>query len=370
MTNVSELVSPGVALLQPYLPGKPVEELEREYGLKNALKLASNENPHGPSPKALAAMGAVLGAVNYYPDGYLLTEKLAGRLGCDKTCITLGNGSNDVLDMIARAFLTPQHNAVFSEHAFAVYPIATRAASAQQRVASALPSHHRATPYGHDLAALRRAIDAQTRIVFIANPNNPTGTWLEMSAVKSFLDDLPGHVIAVLDLAYVEYIEQLPYDVGVEWLLDCPNLVITRTFSKIFGLAGARIGYGISSPEIANYLNRVRHPFNANALAIAAAFAALDDVEFLAMSRRENSAGMSAWQRACGQLGIKFIPSKANFITVDIGAPALPVYESMLRQGVIVRPVANYSLPNHLRITIGRREDNERAIASLRQALD
>ena len=370
MTNLSDLVAPGVALLQPYLPGKPVEELEREYGLKNALKLASNENPHGPSPLALAAVRTALGAVNYYPDGYLLTEKLARRLGCDKACITLGNGSNDVLDMIARVFLTPQHNAVFSEHAFAVYPIATRAAGAQPRVASALPSNHRPAPYGHDLAALRRAIDAQTRVVFIANPNNPTGTWLEMTAIKSFLDDLPGHVIAVLDLAYVEYIEQLPYDVGVEWLLDCPNLVITRTFSKIFGLAGARIGYGISSPEIADYLNRVRHPFNANALAIAAAHAALDDVEFLAMSRRENAAGMSAWQQACEQLGINFIPSKANFIAIDLGAPAMPVYESMLKQGVIVRLVANYGLPNHLRITIGRQQDNERAIAALQRALN
>ncbi len=369
MTKLIELVAPGVALLQPYLPGKPVEELEREHGLTNALKLASNENPHGPSPKSVVAMRDALDGVNYYPDGYLLTEKLAQRLGCDETCITLGNGSNDVLDMIARVFLTPQNNAVFSKHAFAVYPIATRAASAQPKVAPALTSDHPVAPYGHDLEAMRRAVDPQTRIVFIANPNNPTGTWLEMNAIKSFVNDLPGHVIAVLDLAYVEYIEHLPFDVGVEWLLDCPNLVITRTFSKIYGLAGARIGYSISSPEIADYLNRVRHPFNANSLAIVAAQAALDDDGFVAESRHDNSAGMLTWQRACGEMGIEYIPSKGNFITIDLAAPAMPVYESMLRQGVIVRPVANYGLPHHLRITIGRQQDNERAIAALKQAL-
>ena len=369
MSKVNELAAPGVALLQPYQPGKPVEELEREYGISNALKLASNENPNGTSPKALAAMRAVVDGVNYYPDGYQLTEKLAQMHGCDKSCITLGNGSNDVLDMIARAFLTPQNNAVFSEHAFAVYPIATRAASAEPRVAAALPADDEFAPYGHDLAAMRALVDDDTRVVFIANPNNPTGTWLEMAEIKSFLSDLPEHVIAVLDLAYVEYIESLPFDVAVEWLLECPNLVITRTFSKIYGLAGMRIGYSISSPEIADYLNRVRHPFNANSLAIAGALAALDDEEFLAKSRAENEQGLRVWENACAELGIGFIPSKGNFITIDIGQPALPCYEALLQQGVIVRPVANYGLPNHLRVTIGRAQDNERAIAALKKAL-
>lgn len=369
MTNLSELVTPGVALLQPYQPGKPVEELEREYGIVNALKLASNENPLGASPKALQAMRGVIDAVNYYPDAYQLTEKLARCMGCDASCITLGNGSNDVLDMIARAFLTPQNNAVFSEHAFAVYPIATRAVSAQPKLVAALPADHATAPYGHDLAAMRASIDTQTRIVFIANPNNPTGTWLDMDAVKAFVGDLPDHVIAVLDLAYIEYIDGLAFNACIDWLQDCPNLVITRTFSKIFGLAGARIGYSISSPDIADYLNRVRHPFNANVLAVAAAQAALDDVDFLNQSRRENAAGMLAWEQACSDTGIGFIPSKGNFITIDLGQSAQPCYESLLRQGVIVRALANYGLPNHLRVTIGREQDNDRAIAALKQAL-
>lgn len=369
MTSLNELVTPGVALLQPYQPGKPVEELKREYGISDVLKLASNENPLGSSPLALQAMREVINGVNYYPDAYQLTAKLAQRMGCEQACITLGNGSNDVLDMIARAFLCPQNNAVFSAHAFAVYPIATRAASATPKVVPALPFDHATAPFGHDLAALRAGIDAQTRVVFIANPNNPTGTWLDMAAVKAFVEDLPDHVIAVLDLAYIEYIDELPFNACVNWLDDCPNLVITRTFSKIFGLAGVRIGYSISSAQIADYLNRVRHPFNANTMAVAAAQAALDDTDFLQQSCRENAIGMSMWERACEEVGIGFIPSKGNFITVDLGKPATACYESMLRQGVIVRMLANYDLPHHLRITIGRQADNERAIAALKQAL-
>ena len=314
-------------------------------------------------------MRAAIDGVNYYPDGYLLTQKIADRMGCDSACITLGNGSNDVLDMIARAFLTPQNNVVFSKHAFAVYPIATRAASAEPNVANALPADHPTMPYGHDLAAMRAAVNADTRIVFIANPNNPTGTWLEMEEVKAFISDLPDHVIAVLDLAYVEYIDDLPDDIAVEWLLDCPNLVITRTFSKIYGLAGMRIGYGISTPELADFLNRVRHPFNVNSLAIVSALAALDDEEFLTTSRRQNTRGMQAWENTCEELGIGYIPSRGNFITVDIGSPALECYEALLQQGVIVRPIVNYDLPNHLRITIGSDEDNQRAIAALQKAL-
>ena len=277
-----DLATPGVRALQPYLPGKPIAELERELGISNVVKLASNENPYGPSPQALAAASAALEELSRYPEGsgYLLAEKLAGKHQLGSDCITLGNGSNDVLDMIARVFLTPEHEAVFSEHAFAVYPIAVQAVGAQARIAPANDGSD-GPAYGHNLEAMSRLIGPDTRLVFIANPNNPTGTWLPDDELKSFVASLPSHVMVVVDEAYFEYVEHARYPDTSGWLQQFPNLIVTRTFSKAYGLAGLRVGYALSQPEVADLLNRVRQPFNVNLIAQAAAVAALDDDERL-----------------------------------------------------------------------------------------
>lgn len=367
--DIKNIVAPGIRELQPYVPGKPIDELEREYGISNALKLASNENPLGASPLAVKAAGQVLNGVNYYPDAYTLTEKLSTHLGVEQGCLTIGNGSNDVLDMIARTFLTPDHNAVFSEHAFVVYHIATKAAGASTKVAAALPSDDSRMPYGHDLQAMFDQVDKQTRIVFIANPNNPTGTWLEKQVLKDFIESLPKHVIVVLDEAYIEYTQGTDFANGMDWLSSNPNLIVTRTFSKIYGLAGLRCGYGVSSPVIADYLNRVRQPFNVNNLAIVAAHAALDDKDFLSQSVSMNQAGLAQLSSAFDKMNLDYLPSMGNFITVDLGRPAGAIYEGLLREGVIVRPVANYNLPNHLRITISRHEENNQVIAALQKVI-
>ena len=367
--DLENLVAPGIRELQPYVPGKSIDELEREYGISNALKLASNENPLGASPLAIKAAAQVLDGVNYYPDAYTLTEKLSTHLSVESDCLTIGNGSNDVLDMIARTFLTPDHNAVFSEHAFVVYHIATKAAGANTKVAAALPSDDPLMPYGHDLQSIFDLVDKHTRIVFIANPNNPTGTWLEKQALRDFVESLPRHVIVVLDEAYIEYALGTDFANGMDWLSSNPNLIVTRTFSKIYGLAGLRCGYGVSSPMIADYLNRVRHPFNVNNLAIVAAHAALDDNDFLKQSVAMNRAGLAQLSNAFEKMNLAYLPSAGNFITVDLGQPAGAIYEGLLREGVIVRPVANYNLPNHLRITISRQEENNQVIAALQKVV-
>jgi histidinol-phosphate aminotransferase len=364
------LATPGVQALQPYLPGKPVDELEREYGISNAIKLASNENPYGPGPLALAAARTALEDLCRYPDGsgYLLAERLARKHQLDQACITLGNGSNDVLDIIARVFLTPEHEAVFSQHAFAVYPIAVQAAGATARVA---PAHDgsRGPAYGHDLAAMLDRVGPATRLVFIANPNNPTGTWLGSDELESFITALPAHVMVVVDEAYFEYVEVDDYPDTSTWLGRFPNLIVTRTFSKAYGLAGLRMGYALSHPDVAGLLNRVRQPFNVNSVAQAAAVAALDDDEYLQQSIRRNREGMAQLVAGFEALGLPYIESAGNFVAVDCGRSGTDVYESLLRQGVIVRPVANYGLPGHLRVTIGRADENARFLHALEQVL-
>jgi histidinol-phosphate aminotransferase len=364
------LATPGVQALQPYLPGKPVDELEREYGISNAIKLASNENPYGPGPLALAAARTALEDLCRYPDGsgYLLAERLARKHQLDQACITLGNGSNDVLDIIARVFLTPENEAVFSQHAFAVYPIAVQAAGATARVA---PAHDgsRGPAYGHDLAAMLDRVGQATRLVFIANPNNPTGTWLGSDELESFITALPAHVMVVVDEAYFEYVELDDYPDTSAWLGRFPNLIVTRTFSKAYGLAGLRMGYALSHPDVAGLLNRVRQPFNVNSVAQAAAVAALDDDEYLQQSIRRNREGMAQLVAGFEALGLPYIESAGNFVAVDCGRSGADVYESLLRQGVIVRPVANYGLPGHLRVTIGRADENARFLHALEQVL-
>ena len=365
-----DLVAPGVRALQPYQPGKPVAELEREYGIRNAVKLASNENPFGPSPQALAAARAVLPEIARYPEGsgYLLTARLAEKHGIAQACITLGNGSNDVLDLVARVFLTAAHEAIYSQHGFAVYPIAIQAVGARARVA---PAHDgsRGPAYGHDLAAMQALVGTATRLVFIANPNNPTGTWLESAALEDFIAALPAHVMVVVDEAYFEYAEQQDYPDTSTWLQRFPNLIVTRTFSKAYGLAGLRVGYALSHPDVAGLLNRVRQPFNVNMAAQAAALAALDDRVHLQESVRRNREGMQQLETGFARLGLDWIASAGNFVAVDTGRTGSDVYAALLQQGIIARPVANYGMPNHLRVTVGRADENARFLAALEAVL-
>ncbi len=361
------LAAPGVRTLHPYQPGKPESELRREYGLSDIVKLASNENPLGPSPKALVAVREALAGVARYPDGngFELKTALSARLNTPIGALTLGNGSNDVLELAARAFLTPEHEAVFSEHAFAVYPIVTQAIGATARVAKANPPDH-PMPYGHDPATLLNLINDRTRIMFIANPNNPTGTWLKTAELQTLLEAVPERVMVVVDEAYGEYVEATAdCPNALHWLDRFPNLIITRTFSKAYGLAGLRVGYAVSHPQVADLLNRVRQPFNVNSLALVAATAALGDLEHLERSRTLNRAGMQQLQDACRQWGLSWLPSVGNFLCVDVGRSGREMFLELLKRGVIVRPVDNYGLPHFLRISIGSQAENARLIEAL-----
>ncbi len=365
------LAAPGVRTLQPYQPGKPESELRREYGLSDIVKLASNENPLGPSPRALTAIRDALNGLARYPDGngFELKAALSAKLGLSTATLTLGNGSNDVLELAARAFLTPEHEAVFSEHAFAVYPIVTQAIGATARVAKANPPGH-AMPYGHDPAALLALINDRTRVVLVANPNNPTGTWLKTAELEAFLEAVPERVIVVVDEAYFEYVEaEADCPNALCWLDRFPNLIVTRTFSKAHGLAGLRVGYAISHPQVADLLNRVREPFNVNSLALAAAAAALDDFGHLERSRAVNRAGMKQLRDACRHLGLNWLPSVGNFLCVDVDRPGREVFLELLKRGVITRPVDNYGLPRFLRISIGTETENARLIEALAEVL-
>lgn len=360
------LAQPGVQKLSPYVPGKPVDELARELDIDPAriIKLASNENPMGASPKALQAIKDALAELTRYPDGngFELKQRLSQACGVQPEQVTLGNGSNDILEIVARAYLAPGLNAVFSEHAFAIYPIVTQAVGATARVA-------RAKEWGHDLPAMLAAIDSNTRVVFIANPNNPTGTWFGPGALADFLAQVPDNVLVVLDEAYIEYAEGADLPDGLDFLSDYPNLLVSRTFSKAYGLASLRVGYALSSPVVADVLNRVRQPFNVNSLALAAACAALDDVDYVAQSRQLNEAGMQQLEAGLGQMGLSWIPSKANFIAVDLGREAASVYQGLLREGVIVRPIGGYGMPDHLRVSIGLPAENSRFLEALSKVL-
>ncbi|HKQ30192.1 MAG TPA: histidinol-phosphate transaminase [Burkholderiales bacterium] len=362
--DVLALATPGVRGLSPYQPGKPIEELEREYGVRNAIKLASNENPLGPSPKALAAARATFDDIWRYPDGngFRLKAALARSLGVDVPQITLGNGSNDVLEFAARAFATAEHEIVFSAHAFAVYPIVTQAVGAKAVVTPA-------KNWGHDLTAMRSAINARTRVIFVANPNNPTGTWLAAKELEAFIAAVPSHVVTVVDEAYFEYVEEAGYASMLPLVAKHANLIVMRTFSKAYGLAGLRVGYAVSSPMLADVLNRVRQPFNVNSVALAAAAAALEDPEHIRQAAELNRRGMRHVTERVTALGLGFIPSAGNFVSIDFGRPAAAIYEKLLCQGVIVRPVANYGMPNHLRVTIGLPEENERFLQALEKVI-
>ena len=361
---------PGVQELKPYQPGKPMSELEREYGVSDIVKLASNENPLGPGARAIEVIQKALPDLARYPDGngFNLKNALAERHDVGPECITLSNGSNDVLVLLAQAFLKEDLEAVYSQYSFAVYMLAVKATGATAKVAPARPTNDD-QPLGHDLDAMSSLISDKTRVVFIANPNNPTGTWLTAEQLRAFLDGVPSDVIVVVDEAYFEYVRPTDYPHCITWLNHYPNLVVTRTFSKVFGLAGIRLGYSVSGPDIADILNRIRQPFNVNSLALEAAIAALDDDEHVRKSVDLNESEMRHIVDGCRGLGLTCIPSAGNFILVDMGQPALPIFDALLRHAVIVRPVDNYGLPNHLRITVGTREENTRLIGALEHVL-
>ncbi|MGE5616546.1 MAG: histidinol-phosphate transaminase [Bacillota bacterium] len=363
--DLAELAPENVRAIHPYVPGKPIGETARELGLDEStiLKMASNENPLGPSPKALAAIRGALDDLAYYPDGsgFELKALLERRFKLAPERIVLGNGSNDVLELAARTFLTSADSAVYSQHAFLVYPLVVQAIGAKHIEVPA-------RAYGSDLEAMARAIRSDTKIVFLANPNNPTGTFNDWPSVRAFVERVPERVLVVIDEAYVEYLPPGLESPTFGWLDRFPNLVISRTLSKAYGLAGLRIGFAAASPQVADLMNRVRQPFNVNHLAMVAACAALEDDAFLAKSREVNGAGMRQLEEGFRRLGLEWIPSVGNFITVKVG-DAQRTYQRLLAQGVIVRPIAGYGLPRHLRVTVGLPEQNQRFLEALERAL-
>ena len=368
-----------IQALRPYQPGKPIDELAREFGLNasDIVKLASNENPIGPSQKAIAAMEKEARELTRYPDGngfelkQMLCEKLTSNSVVIKSeNITLGNGSSDILDFIVKCFVAKNDEVVFSQHAFAIYGLVTKIQGGQCKI---VPAKN----YGHDLDAMAAAIGDKTRLVFVTNPNNPTGTWLTQAEISGFMAKVPSNVVVVLDEAYFEYVDEADYCNGLTLLTAYPNLVITRTFSKAYGLASLRVGYGISSSEIADLMNRVRPPFNVNSFALAAAVATLNDVEYVAESKAVNDAGMVYLTQSFDQLDLPYIPSVGNFISFEIPQEgdkakqitATAVDQKLLTAGIIIRPIANYEMPNHLRVSIGTQAENEAFIAALTKIL-
>lgn len=365
----ARLASVAVRQIAPYVIGKPIDELARELGVTDIIKLASNENPLGPSPRALAAMQASLRDVWLYPDGngHDLKQALAAWHRVDAKQVTLGNGSNDLLVLLAEAFLTPGTNAVHSEFAFAIYGLSIQATGAAIRVAKAYAADH-AMAYGHDLDAMAAAIDADTRLIYIANPNNPTGTWNTAEQLRAFLRKVPETVIVALDEAYHEYSRTVDCPDGTELLASHPNLVVLRTFSKAHALAGVRVGYALSHPDVADMLNRVRQPFNVGIPGLAGATAAVGDAEQVARAQKLVAEGAAQFQSALPSLGVKVHRTAGNFVLADVGA-GNAVYEGLLREGVIVRPVAGYGLARCVRITIGTTSQNERLIAALSKVM-
>ena len=359
-------LNPQLASLPVYVPGRPIEEVAREHGLDPAqvIKLASNENPLGPSPAALAAMQLVLKNLHLYPDGnaFYFKRRLAEVLDVPAGQIVLGNGSNEILELAGHVFLQEGSEVVTSEHCFAVYPIVTAVFGAKLIT---VPSKG----FGADIPAMIRAITPKTRLLFLANPNNPTGTRVSREDISLLLAEVPPEVPIVMDEAYIEFLED-PVDLlplvrtGAQ-----PNLLLARTFSKIFGLAGLRLGYGLASPQIASALEKVRQPFNINSIAQAGALAALGDAAHLAATRANNRVGLELFHTAFAQMGLPFIPSHGNFVLVNVGDGAR-VFAQMQKLGVIVRPMGSYRLPEWIRITVGRPEENVRCLAALRQALD
>jgi len=361
---MSLAINPALARLPVYQPGRPIEEVARELNLpaRDIIKLASNENPLGPSPLALAAMEKALAHLHLYPDGnaFYLKQKLGEKLGVETSQIILGNGSNEIIEFVGHALIAPGTDVIVSQYCFAIYPIITRLFAGNVVTVPA-------KDYGHDLAAMLRAITPQTRLIFVANPNNPTGTLAAREDVVHLINEVPPEVLLVMDEAYIEFLDD-PVDLlpllrrGLK-----PNLLLMRTFSKIYGLAGLRLGYGIGHPDVIAALEKVRQPFNINSLVQAGALAALDDAEHIGRTRRNNAAGLKFFEQGLRDLRLSYVPSAANFLLVRVGE-GQRVFEELQKQGVITRPMGGYQLPEFIRISIGTPAENTRCLAALKQA--
>lgn len=362
MVKIKHMVSEGIRGLIPYKPGKPIEELERELGIQGSIKVASNENPVGPSPMAVEAIRNTLTGLNRYPDGNvtILKEKLAGSLGVKPANLIIGNGSNEILELVLRTYLKPGGSVVFSEHAFVVYHLVTKAAGGR---GIAVPMDG----FKHDLAAMAKAIEPDTCMLFVANPNNPTGTMNTAGEVEALIDAMPDDCILVLDEAYKEYVDDPDYPESIDYIDK--RVLVARTFSKLHGLAGLRVGYGVAHENVIEFMNRVRQPFNVNMLAQAAAAAAIGDVEHQEKVRRINREGMKFILDNLKRMELAWVPSVANFVLIDIDRDCNEVFQAMLKKGVIVRSMAEYGYPKHIRVTIGTPEENERFIESLGEVL-
>ena len=355
--DISKYVPEWILSLTPYQPGKPIEEVEREYGITDSIKIASNENPLGPSPKAVEAITAALPDLNLYPDGdaFYLKKRLAEKLGLDRSRLILGNGSNELIEMIVRTFVRVGESIVVGEHAFAIYHLVNKAAGGRT---IAVPH----TGFRFDLAAMAEAVTADTRIVFLDNPNNPTGTIYTRDEWEAFLERVPSDVLVVVDEAYFEFVDDPDYPNSLEYHSDGRLIVTLRTFSKICGLAGLRVGYGVSSPQLIDALNRIRQPFNVNSLAQVGALAALDDEAHIRRTQDNNRNGLAYLRAELDRLGVECAPSWANFLLVNIGAG---VAQQLLPAGIIVRPMEGYGYPGYARVSVGTPSENERFIEAL-----
>jgi histidinol-phosphate aminotransferase len=365
LSELSQLAPANIRAIAPYQGGKPISELAREMGLNEAdiVKLASNENPLGMSPKAQMALEEAIYDIARYPDGnsFALRDAVSHKYAVQPEQIVFGNGSNDILELAARAFLSTGDEVIYSQHAFAVYPLVTQAAGATGVVVPAID-------FGHDLAGFLTAITPKTKLIFVANPNNPTGTLIGKAQLKDFLQKVPGHIVVVLDEAYDEYLSADDKSAAISWLTEFENLIISRTFSKAYGLAGLRVGFGLMHAALADLMNRVRQPFNVNSLAQVAATVSLQDEDFVSRSYAANQAGMTQITQGLTKLGLSFIPSFGNFVSFKV-TNASAVNQALLKQGVIVRPVANYEMPDYLRVSIGLFSENARFLQVLEQIL-
>jgi histidinol-phosphate aminotransferase len=362
--SFKSIAKPSLYLLNPYQPGKPIEEVKREFGIQNVIKLASNENALGPSQLALRAAKKALKQTALYPDGsgYILKQALSKHLKVDATHITLGAGSDQVMFYIAQTFAEKGDEIIISQYAFATYEII---AHMVQAIPIIVPAKH----WEHNLEAMANALTSKTKLIFIANPNNPTGGYINEKNLKQFLKNIPKHVLIILDEAYYEYVHLHDYPNTLNLQKTYPNLITTRSFSKIYGLAGLRVGYGISHPEIAQILERARLPFNLSTPALFAASGALEDQTHVQRTLVMTAEGMSQLQDGLNRLGLKYLPSVANFLTVDLNRLAIPIYKSLLHAGVIIRPLTNYGMPKHIRVTAGLPRENKRFLTILKRVL-
>ena len=361
---MKKLIKQGIETLVPYPPGKPIEELEREMGITGSIKLASNENPLGPSPLAIQAMMENMKTLNRYPDGsgFYLKSKLSSKFGLPQSQIIIGNGSNELIELIIRTFLSAREEAVQPFPTFLVYGKIVTGGGGKM---VSIPLSN----FGIDLEAIRAAITPKTKVIFINNPNNPTGSALSKEEMLAFLKSIPQDIVVVFDEAYIEFVSDSGVAQGLDLLADYPLIIVLRTFSKLYGLAGLRIGYGFASEQIIDYMNRVRQPFNANALAQAAATAALDDTKFVSRTLKVVRDGLSYLHRQLDDLGLEYVPTQTNFFLIKVPAGAKKTYELMLKEGVIIRAMDSYGLEDYIRVNVGLPEENERFVQTLRKVL-